>query len=676
MNKTLLLISLCLVASFAVANPVSQTAATRVANQFWQSVLRGQGQLHPMPWQYSEIYLFVGDQGGFVMVSADDCARPVIAYSHHGSLSQGTLPIQLSQRMEAYCGLIAEGINKRVSASAADAAQWEQLMSGIEPKDGDNDDRVGPLLETHWHQDGGYALLTPQHTPTGCAATAQAQLMRYWRYPAFGHGYETYNCPPYGAQSADFSHTLYDWSNMPDQVSLGSPYEQQIAVSTLMYHVGVSLHMGYAPGGSAAAGVVGRPGVPSIDNSLKDHFYYSRSMRPIFRTDGYSDQQWADSLVTELRLHHPIVYCGVAPEGGHGFVCDGYEYRGGRVFFHFNFGWSGNGDGYYTVDDICPNVSPTGEVGSVYHFNQSNQALLGAVPDYGLHVSDSMLTFTREGGNRQLLFCGIDTSAMLWGDGESPLVISADQPWVTVERNEAEPVGATGNPRWYIVAAEENTTGSERQATITFTREGRGTTAGMSSVSVTVVQTYYSPEEYCPLTVVMESTRGGGWEGGAHLSFESLSGYVYGTAALASGSSATVEVGVAPHDVNVVFHHGGGTDRYINYHVLNRHGEELVGVDYAFMNGGTHFIEWPCARLGIEEQPADASPCRVWPNPARDVLHIEAAALLCAELYDMYGRRVATTSGSDMNLAGLPAGVYILRAVTDLGVSEYRIIKN
>jgi hypothetical protein len=672
MKKTLLFITLCLVTGFAVAKPVSQTAATHVANQFWQSVLHGQGQLHPMPWQYSEIYLFVGDQGGFVMVSADDCARPVIAYSLHGSLSQGTLPVQLSQRMEAYCGLIAEGVNKRVAASAADAAQWEQLMSGIEPKDGDNDDRVGPLLETHWHQDGGYALLTPQHTPTGCAATAQAQVMRYWRYPAFGHGYETYNCPPYGAQSADFSHTLYDWGNMPDQVTLGSPYEQQIAVSTLMYHVGVSLHMGYAPGGSAAAGVVGRPGVPSIDNSLKDHFYYSRSMRPIFRTDGYSDQQWADSLVTELRLHHPIIYCGVAPEGGHGFVCDGYEYRGGQVFFHFNFGWSGNGDGYYTVDDICPNVSPTGEVGSVYHFNQSNQALLGAVPDGELHVSDSMLTFTREGGNRQLLFCGIDT-ASAWGDGESPLVISADQPWVTVERNEAEPVGATGNPRWYIVAAEENTTGSERQATITFTREGRGTTAGMSSVSVTVVQTYYSPEEYCPLTVVMESTRGGGWEGGAHLSFESLSGYVYGTAALASGSSATVEVGVAPHDVNVVFHHGGGTDRYINYRVLNRHGEELVGVDYAFMNGGTHFIEWPCARLGIGEQPAEASACRVWPNPARDVLHIEAAALLCAELYDMYGRRVATTSGSDMNLAGLPTGVYFLRAVTDMGVSFLKL---
>ena len=48
MKKTLLLITMCLFAGFAVANPVSQAAATRVANQFWQSVIHGQGQLRPM----------------------------------------------------------------------------------------------------------------------------------------------------------------------------------------------------------------------------------------------------------------------------------------------------------------------------------------------------------------------------------------------------------------------------------------------------------------------------------------------------------------------------------------------------------------------------------------------------------------------------------------------------
>ena len=579
MKKYLLVILLSLFSMGAVAKPVSPTTASRVANHFWQLVLHAKGQLHPVSWQYSEIYLFVGEQGGFVMVSADDCARPVIAYSITGGLLHGQLPVQLSERMEAYCGLIAEGLHQQVQASPAIVSQWEQLIDGIGNKKGENDDRVGPLLETHWHQDGGYALLTPQHTPTGCAATAQAQMMRYWRYPAFGHGRDTYNCPPYGAQSADFSHTLYDWAGMPEQVTTDTPYEQQLAVSTLMYHVGVSLHMGYAPEGSGAAGLVGYPGTPSIDNSLKDHFYFSPNMRPIFRTDGYTDQQWADSLIAELRLLHPIVYCGVAPEGGHGFVCDGFEYRDGQAYFHFNFGWSGNGDGYYTVDDICPNVSPTGQVGATYHFNQSNQALLGAVPDYGLHVSDTLLTFSRDGGNRQLLFCSIDTSTSSWS-------VYADQPWVTIQRNGVDHVGAI------TISTDENTTGRERQATVTFIQDGQ-------SISVTVVQTYYTPEDYCPLTVVMESTRNGGWEGGAYLSFESLSGYVYDTATLSSGSHATVQVGVAPHDVNVVFHPGGGTDRYINYRVLNRYDEVLVSVEYAFLNGGTHFIEWPCAHLDI-----------------------------------------------------------------------------
>ena len=655
MKKYLLVILLSLFSMGAVAKPVSPTTASRVANHFWQLVLHAKGQLHPVSWQYREIYLFVGEQGGFVMVSADDCARPVIAYSITGGLKHGQLPVQLSERMEAYCGLIAEGLHQQVQASPATASQWEQLIDGIGNKKGENDDRVGPLLETHWHQDGGYALLTPQHTPTGCAATAQAQMMRYWRYPAFGHGRDTYNCPPYGAQSADFSHTLYDWAGMPEQVTTDTPYEQQLAVSTLMYHVGVSLHMGYAPEGSGAAGLVGYPGTPSIDNSLKDHFYFSPNMRPIFRTDGYTDQQWADSLIAELRLLHPIVYCGVAPEGGHGFVCDGFEYRDGQAYFHFNFGWSGNGDGYYTVDDICPNVSPTGQVGATYHFNQSNQALLGAVPDYGLHVSDTLLTFSRDGGNRQLLFCSIDTSTSSWS-------VYADQPWVTIQRNGVDHVGAI------TISTDENTTGRERQATVTFIQDGQ-------SISVTVVQTYYTPEDYCPLTVVMESTRNGGWEGGAYLSFESLSGYVYDTATLSSGSHATVQVGVAPHDVNVVFHPGGGTDRYINYRVLNRYDEVLVSVEYAFLNGGTHFIEWPCEHLDIGQTEGVAAACKVWPNPVCDVVHIEAEELLRANLYDSYGRWVATTTSTGMDVTCLPVGLYMLRVVTATGVSEFKIIK-
>lgn len=622
----------------AMAKPVGRADAEQVANHFWTSALGGKGTLTLTPWRYAEVYLFTSEHGGFVLVSADDCARPVLGYSLSSTLQPDALPLPMAERLEAYCEQIALGAELQVEASKADAERWAALLAGTPCKDGDSDDRIDPLLETHWHQDGGYALLTPQNLPVGCAATAQAQMMRYWRFPAFGQGSETYNCQPYGAQSADFAHTLYDWANMPDQVTTASPYAEQLAVSTLLYHVGVSLHMGYAPGGSSAAGLTGQPGIPSIDNSLRDFFYYSPSLHPIFKTSGYTDQRWADSLKAELRLRHPIVYCGVAPEGGHGFVCDGYEYRDAQIWFHFNFGWSGVGDGYYTTDDICPNVSPTGEIGNAYHFTQSNQALLGAVPDYGPHVSDTLRWVDREGGTDSVLFAGNPTL-------DAPWTVSSSDSWLHVTSQ------YTDNAQWVTFSVDPNTSGAERTAMLTFTHGGRTVTVG-------VVQTYYNAADYCPLTVVMESTRGGGWENGAYLSFESPSGYVYNTAALAYGSYDSVQVDVAPHDVNIVFHHGGGTDRYINYRVYNQHGESLADVEYAFMNGGTHFVPWPCALVGIES-----------PEEAEN-------GELRTEVYDLAGRLIHRVENGKWQAesSNLPAGIYLVRTVGPKGVSTKKQI--
>jgi len=49
---------------------------------------------------------------------------------------------------------------------------------------------------------------------------------------------------------------------------------------------------------------------------------------------------------------NPILYGGNKPSsaggGGHAFVCDGYE---DDNYFHFNWGWNGNSDGYFYIDD-------------------------------------------------------------------------------------------------------------------------------------------------------------------------------------------------------------------------------------------------------------------------------------------------------------------------------------
>ena len=69
---------------------------------------------------------------------------------------------------------------------------------------------------------------------------------------------------------------------------------------------------------------------------------------------------------------------------------------------------------------------------------------------------------------------------------------------------------------------------------------------------------------------------------------------------------------------------------------------------------------------GIDDVAADGLQLNVWPNPATDVVMVNTTNAGDAELYDFSGRLVATytiAEGSNtINVADLPAGVYMLRA--------------
>ena len=65
---------------------------------------------------------------------------------------------------------------------------------------------------------------------------------------------------------------------------------------------------------------------------------------------------------------------------------------------------------------------------------------------------------------------------------------------------------------------------------------------------------------------------------------------------------------------------------------------------------------------------------RVYPNPVRDELHVDGCEVRQAELIDVMGRRVRQWGeGERMRVAGLPAGVYMLRVRTDEGVAVKRV---
>lgn len=652
-----------LLASNVSAKPVDRAQAAKVAQTYWTSVLHGKNDtplvLQSEGWPYEAIYLFVYPSGGFILVSADNAARPILGYSLSGILVADRMPAPLRQWLDGYQEQLEALREDEVVPYAADSEAWQMLLNGIPTKDIDSTS-LAPLLTTQWDQQYPYNLLCPEGSVTGCAATAQAQFLKFWNHPAFGNGSHSYNHWSYGLQQADFGHTLYDWQHMPDQPNELSSPEEMDAVATLMYHCGVSIDMNYGTaeaGGSSALGLIGIEGYASIDNALKNFFLYSPSMRVAFKDYdyftgvSYSNDEWRQLLIDELSQGHPILYAGAATQGGHGFLCDGYDER---QYLHFNFGWSGIGDGYYTVDSISPGHGGVG--GNVtYTFNLQNAALLGAVPLYAMRVSDTLFNFPRSGGSDSLLFCVNDALDTPWS-----VVSSAD--WISLDSATFQRAG------WIRFHASPCSDGAERYATLTFSQGGE-------SISVRVVQSAYNPEELCPLTVVMQSTRGEGWQGNAYLTLQSAASYIFGTASLSSGTLDSVVINVAPHDVYSVFHSGGGTDRYINYWIRNQHGETVVSAEYAYHNGGTHFVEWPCDHLGIDSVASWSVEPSVFPNPTQGVLYIDAAGTPTVEIIDATGRPLLRSVGTAIDLSPLAPGLYFVRIVTSDATAIRRIVK-
>ena len=105
-------------------------------------------------------------------------------------------------------------------------------------------------------------------------------------------------------------------------------------------------------------------------------------MRDGYKYGGYtyykkwSDAEWTAMVKEELDQQRPIMYGGASDEGGHSFICDGYN---SMNYFHFNWGWSGVGDGYFTLSNLKPGSGGAG--GGSYDFSEDQDVLIGIEPD-------------------------------------------------------------------------------------------------------------------------------------------------------------------------------------------------------------------------------------------------------------------------------------------------------
>ena len=573
--KAILFGLLCMAMTALYAAPVSPSAAMQVASNFYavNAGKSGSVSLTDVTSQsgFQEFYIFVHPQGkGFVIVAADDCVQPIIGYSLSTSFVF-PLPVHVQAQLQGYEEEIAYYKSAGFRATGDIMEQWASMASGsYSPR---NTTSVSPMLTTTWDQSPYYNNLCPDsagvHAVTGCAATATAQVMKFWNWPVTGTGSHTYTDDNFGTLTANFGATTYNWSMMPNALNSQSTTAQVNAVATLMFHVGVAIEMDYGIHSSGAyTNSYGYSDLACSENALKDYFGYKSTIHSVYK-ENTTDAVWISVLTSELDAGRPVIEAGHGG-GGHAFVCDGYDNNG---LFHINWGWSSAYDGYFAHNALNPGGGGTGS-GSTHSYND-NQSLVVGIEPAGLHTSTQYLTLPQEGGTASFTVSSNVSSTTSW-------TASCSQPWLTVSPNTGYGSGVVTTVN---VTATANNTGAVRQAMVTITQ-------GTQSATVTVSQSECASSDMCQITLEMNDSYGDGWNS-SYLTLSSPSGYVYGTATLSDGSYATQQFSVCPSGLILSWTSGSQWDDECSFVVNNASGQSLLTVSQT--PTGTYSITNPCA---------------------------------------------------------------------------------
>ena len=297
---------------------------------------------------------------GFIMISADNRTEPIKAFSATDkfSFNEDDYPSELVSWLIGTNEVIDQirELNSEQTEAVAqlwDACPMQATITGTSQLIGDGcggsqeaggcqDTHVsyGPLLTTTWGQWNGYNNFagnagdcpTRPNTrpPTGCVATAMAQVMNYYEFP-----------------------TNYAWASMPDNT--GSTETAQ-----LMRDVADAVNMNWGCDGSSA----------NTKNETASSFV---------NDFGYTSANYADynvsTVESQIRYNRPVIlrggrnnrkcflfFCSNNYVDGHAWVCDGYRSftfceTGSTytyTYLHMNWGWSNAFNGYYAYNNWNP----------------------------------------------------------------------------------------------------------------------------------------------------------------------------------------------------------------------------------------------------------------------------------------------------------------------------------
>ena len=335
---------------FAHAEPITKRQASDIASKYvknpklWNDIPQTRSSKATCSPAY---YVFTGSADHkFVIISGESTLNEVVAYGSGQLKDSDNGSSCFKQFLKDY-----ERVVRAVRANPAKAARTSSLVKR----------KVEPLLTCKWSQFYPFNKYTPvisrQTTPTGCVATATAQMMFYHKWPKK-------RPKDYISTTGDEAQrsATYWWNDMKNTVAETTSERSAQAVGVLMRDIGKAVNMRYFHKGSDS-------NLQYACNALRHVFDYTVKF---LDKDFLPANQFHSNVIRELSEGYPILVVG----GNHAFVFDGYDERG---FIHINWGWAGENDGYFDINTVYMNIKGYGISGT---FWDDMQALL-AHPNNG-----------------------------------------------------------------------------------------------------------------------------------------------------------------------------------------------------------------------------------------------------------------------------------------------------
>ncbi len=346
---------LSMVGYTAQANPVDIRKAADIARQYLRQPVAvptpGSSTISTRSVAEAPAYhLFVSkEEQRFVIVSGESQMNEVVGYGKLSTGDANALPPQVHALLQQYTETV-----RQVRSGQQPAASLPKSLKRY----------VTPLVTAQWGQSYPYNSKTPvingKPTYTGCVATAAAQFLYFYKWPKQRPA--IYVRKAGDGDEADTSPT-YLWEAMKDTREQVKDFRSVNAVGRLLVDVGKAIRITFGTQASPS-------NIEYTLDALQNDFGYTTRL---LHRDRMQADEFREAIMQELSDGYPVMVCG----GIHAFIYDGYDRRG---FIHANFGWDGQGDGYYDINTITtPLPGPFMGNGQFWE----NQVVLMAHPKNG-----------------------------------------------------------------------------------------------------------------------------------------------------------------------------------------------------------------------------------------------------------------------------------------------------